>query len=208
MPSSRVIRSQHRSPGFFEYTYGDYKNGERHLRQAFELRKSLGTDTADYAESANDLALFCRDSAKLPEGRTLAEQTVAIRSRLLGAADLRVAESLDTLGSIAAHQGDYDLAPAVCAKLEQSGLLTVSAPVSERFNAALDEAAHRLMGASFESIKHDPAARDRILEDAMSGFCRLSHADEDRLIAELERIAGVSIDDAISPAADLADAMP
>ncbi len=96
--------------GFFEYTSGDYKNGERHLRQAFELRKSLGADNAGYAESANDLALFCRDSAKLPEGRALAEQAVAIRSRLLGAADLRVAESLDTLGSIAAYQGDYDLA--------------------------------------------------------------------------------------------------
>ena len=96
--------------GFFEYTFGDYNNGERHLRQAFELRKSIGVDTADYAESANDLALFCRDSAKLPEGRTLAEQAVAIRSRVLGSADLRVAESLDTLGSIAAYQGDYDLA--------------------------------------------------------------------------------------------------
>jgi len=97
--------------GFFEYTFGDYKNGERHLRQALELRKSIsGADTADYAESANDLALFCRDSGKLPEGRTLAEQAVAIRSRVLGIADLRVAESLDTLGSIAAYQGDYDLA--------------------------------------------------------------------------------------------------
>jgi hypothetical protein len=93
------------------------------------------------------------------------------------------------------------------AKLEQNGLLTVSDPVLERFAAALDEAAHRLMGASFESIKHNSAARDRIMEDVVSGFCRrLGHADEDRLIAELERIAGVSIDDAISPAADEADA--
>jgi CHAT domain-containing protein/Tfp pilus assembly protein PilF len=97
--------------GFFEYTFGDYKNGERHLRQALELRKGTqGADTIDYSESANDLALFCRDSANLPEGRALAEEAVAIRSRLLGAADLRVAESLDTLGSIAAYQGDYDFA--------------------------------------------------------------------------------------------------
>src|ERR1700693_4243265 len=37
--------------GFFEYTSGDYKNGERHLRQAVELRKNeLGADTADFAE--------------------------------------------------------------------------------------------------------------------------------------------------------------
>jgi hypothetical protein len=64
------------------------------------------------------------------------------------------------------------------------------------------------MGASYESIKDDPGAQERILGDVTSGFCRrLSHADEDRLIAELERIAGVSIDDAIIPAADLADAV-
>jgi hypothetical protein len=92
-------------------------------------------------------------------------------------------------------------------KLERSGILAVTVPVLERFNAALDEAARRLMGASFESIKHDSAARDRIMEDVVSGFGRrLSQADEDRLIAELERIAGVSIDDAIIPAADPADA--
>ena len=104
--------------GFFEYTSGDYRNGERHLRQALELRKTaLGTDTEDYAESANDLALFCRDAAKLPEGRTLAEQAVAIRSRVLGATDLRLAESLNALGSILALQGDSDLA---ISKLEEA----------------------------------------------------------------------------------------
>ena len=92
-------------------------------------------------------------------------------------------------------------------KLERSGLLAATVPVLERFEVALEEAARRLMGASFESIKHDSAARDRIMEDVVSGFGRrLGHADEDRLIAELERIAGVSIDDAISPAADEADA--
>jgi hypothetical protein len=78
-------------------------------------------------------------------------------------------------------------------KLERSGIPAVTPPVLERFAAALDEAAHRLMGASFDSIKHDLAARDRVVEDVTSGFCRrLSHADEDRLMAELERIAGVS----------------
>ncbi len=97
--------------GFFEYTSGALKNGEQHLREALELRKNaVGADTADYAESLNDLALFCRDNNKWPEGRTLAEQAVAIRSRVFGAADLRVAESLDTLGSIAAYQGDYEFA--------------------------------------------------------------------------------------------------
>ena len=79
------------------------------------------------------------------------------------------------------------------AKLEHSGLLAVSSPVSERFAAALDESAHRLTGAGFKSIQLESAAWDLIIEDVMSRFCRrLSHADEDRLIAELERIAGVS----------------
>lgn len=44
-------------------------------------------------------------------------------------------------------------------KLERSGILAVTAPVLERFKAALDEAAHLLMGASFESIKQESAAR-------------------------------------------------
>ncbi|HTB12436.1 MAG TPA: CHAT domain-containing tetratricopeptide repeat protein [Bryobacteraceae bacterium] len=97
--------------GFFEYTSGSLKDGESFLRQALELRRTkLGIDTADYAESANDLALFCRDSAKLPEARVLAEQAVAIYSRVLGPLHPRVAESLNTLASIYALSGEYDLA--------------------------------------------------------------------------------------------------
>jgi hypothetical protein len=78
--------------------------------------------------------------------------------------------------------------------------------VLKRFKVALDEAARRLMGASYDSFKHDSAARDRIVEDVTTGFCRrLSHADKDRPIAELERIAGVSIGDAIIPPAERED---
>ncbi|MBI1787470.1 MAG: CHAT domain-containing protein [Acidobacteria bacterium] len=96
--------------GFFEYTSGNLKEAESLLRRALELRKNTpGIDTADYAESANDLALLCRDSGKLPEARELAGEAVAIRSRVLGAAHPR-AESLNTLGSTCALQGEYDLA--------------------------------------------------------------------------------------------------
>jgi CHAT domain-containing protein/tetratricopeptide (TPR) repeat protein len=95
--------------GFFAYTAGDRKEGESYLRQGLELRKSkLGTETADYAESANDLALFYRDTEKLPEARDLAAEAVAIRTRVLGPRDPHVAESLNTLGSILALIGDYD----------------------------------------------------------------------------------------------------
>jgi CHAT domain-containing protein/tetratricopeptide (TPR) repeat protein len=97
--------------GFFEYTSGNLKDGEAHLRQAMEIRKTnFGIESPDYAESANDLALFCRDSNLFPEARMLAEQAVSIRSRVLGAKHLRVAESLNTLASTLALQGEYDLA--------------------------------------------------------------------------------------------------
>jgi CHAT domain-containing protein len=99
--------------GFFEYTSGNLKDGESFLRQALDLRKmKLGTETADYAESANDLALLCRDAGKLPEARRLADEAVAIRSRIFGMQHVRVAESLNTLGSAVALQGDYDAAIA------------------------------------------------------------------------------------------------
>jgi CHAT domain-containing protein/tetratricopeptide (TPR) repeat protein len=97
--------------GFFEYTAGNLKDGESFLRRALELRKTqLGVETEDYAESANDLALFCRDLGNFSEARDLAEQAVTIRSRVLGAGNPRLAESLNTLGSILALAGDYDLA--------------------------------------------------------------------------------------------------
>jgi CHAT domain-containing protein/tetratricopeptide (TPR) repeat protein len=95
--------------GFFQYTAGDPKTGEASLRQALEIRKTkIGPDTLDYAESANDLALLCRDTDQYPEGRQLAEQAVSIRSKLLGARDPSVAESLNTLGGILVFLGDYD----------------------------------------------------------------------------------------------------
>jgi CHAT domain-containing protein len=99
--------------GFFQYTSGDLKTGEASLRQALEIRKTkIGEDTLDYAESANDLALLCRDSDQYPEGRKLAEQAVAIRSKLLGGRDPRVAESLATLGGVLVLSGEYDQAIA------------------------------------------------------------------------------------------------
>jgi len=104
--------------GFFEYTAGNLKDAEQHLRKALDLRKqTFGAKSAEYAESANDLALFCRDSGKLPEARTLAEEAVDIRTRLLGTSDLRVAESLNTLASTYGLLGEYDLA---ISKFEQA----------------------------------------------------------------------------------------
>lgn len=118
--------------GFFEYTEGNLKDGESFLRQALELRKNeIGIDTADYAESANDLALFLRDSGKFPEARELAQQAVAIRSRVLGAGHPRVAESLNTLGSILALAGDYDVA---ISRFEEARAIHESQPEPRDFS--------------------------------------------------------------------------
>ncbi len=104
--------------GFFQYTAGDLTTGEASLRQALEIRKTkIGEDTLDYAESANDLALLCRDSDQYVDGRKLAEQSVAIRTRLLGGRDPRVAESLNTLGGVLVFLGEYDQA---IARMEQA----------------------------------------------------------------------------------------
>ncbi|HEX3747881.1 MAG TPA: CHAT domain-containing tetratricopeptide repeat protein [Bryobacteraceae bacterium] len=95
--------------GFFQFSSGDLKSGEASLRQALDIRKTkIGADTLDYAESANDLALFCRDANQFPEGQNLAQQSVEIRRRMLGSKDPRVAESLNTLGGIEALAGEYD----------------------------------------------------------------------------------------------------
>lgn len=97
--------------GFLYYTSGDLKNGESFLRRSLDLRsEKIGPDTADYAESANDLALVLRDTRRLDEARKLAGQSAAIRSRVLGPDHPLVAESLNTLGTVQAFAGQYELA--------------------------------------------------------------------------------------------------
>jgi CHAT domain-containing protein/Tfp pilus assembly protein PilF len=103
--------------GFLYYNSGNLKDGETFLRQGLELRREkLGAETADYAESANDLALFLRDTRRFQEAQPLAEEAVAVRSRVLGANDPLVAETLETLGSIYSGQGEYEKSAATFEK--------------------------------------------------------------------------------------------
>ena len=103
--------------GFLYYNSGNLKDGETLLRQGLTLRREkLGADSADYAESANDLALFCRDTRRFPEAQALAEEAVAVRSEVLGANDPLVAETLETLGSIYSGQGEYEKSAATLEK--------------------------------------------------------------------------------------------
>jgi len=97
--------------GFMYYESGNLKDGESFLRQSLELRKTqVGPDTADYAETANDLAMVYRDTARFPEAFALAQEAVAIRARVLGKTDTRLAESLNTLGTVHSYQGQYEQA--------------------------------------------------------------------------------------------------
>lgn len=103
--------------GFLYYNSGNLKDGEAYLRQGLALRREkLGVDSADYAESANDLALFCRDTRRFQEGQALAEEAVGIRTRALGANDPLVAETLETLGSIYSGEGEYEKSAATFEK--------------------------------------------------------------------------------------------
>jgi len=97
--------------GFLYYSSGNLKDGESFLRQSLELRKTkVGPDTADYAETANDLALLYRDTNRFSEAVALAEESVAIRSRVLGKNSSLLAETLNTLGTIHSYQGQYEQA--------------------------------------------------------------------------------------------------
>ena len=103
--------------GYLYYVSGNLKDGETLLRKAIEIRATqIGSDSADYADSANDLALFCRDTRRLDEARTLAEQSVAIRTRVLGPKDPLLAETIETLGSIYSARGEYELSASTFAK--------------------------------------------------------------------------------------------
>ena len=103
--------------GYLYYVSGNLKDGEAFLRQGLELRRTkLGADSEDYAESLNDLALFCRDTRRLPEARSLAEEAVAVRSRTLDAKDPVLAETLETLGSIYSAIGEYELSASTLDK--------------------------------------------------------------------------------------------
>lgn len=103
--------------GFLDYNSGNLKDGETYLRQSLALRREkLGADSDDYAQSANDLALFCRDTRRFPEAQALAEEAVAVRSRILDANDPSLAETLETLGSIYTGEGEYEKSAATFEK--------------------------------------------------------------------------------------------
>ena len=111
--------------GYLYYVSGNLKDGEPLLRQGLEIRRKEMPGTDEYAETANFLALFCRDTRKLDEARTLAEEAVAIRTRVLDANDPTLAETMETLGSIYSARGEYDQAAATFAKaraIYESGL--------------------------------------------------------------------------------------
>jgi len=103
--------------GFLYYNSGNLKDGEDYLRRGLQLRREkLGADSADYADSANDLALFLRDTRRLQEAEPLATEAVAVRTRVLGANDPVVAETLETLGTVFTAEGQYEKSAATFEK--------------------------------------------------------------------------------------------
>jgi CHAT domain-containing protein/Tfp pilus assembly protein PilF len=103
--------------GFLYYNSGNLKDGETYLRQSLDLRREkIGADSDDYAQSANDLALFLRDTRRLREAQALAEDAVAVRLKILNANDPSVAETLETLGSIYSGEGEYEKSAATFEK--------------------------------------------------------------------------------------------
>jgi CHAT domain-containing protein/tetratricopeptide (TPR) repeat protein len=118
--------------GFFHHQSGNVAEGEKHLRESLQIRETaFGTESLEYAETANDLALLLRDRRQLDEAKALAERAVATRLRLLGANDPLVAESLNTNGGAYAFAGDYRTAVSF---FERALAIHESRPIEERTN--------------------------------------------------------------------------
>ena len=116
--------------GFLYYTSGKLEEGERYLRQSLQAREAaFGVESADYAETANDLAMLLRDLRRMDEAQALARRAVATRERLLGADALPLAESLNTLGTVYALGGDYTTAVST---FERAKAIHESHPALER----------------------------------------------------------------------------
>src|SRR4051794_25173740 len=116
--------------GFLYYTSGKLEEGERYLRQSLQARESaFGVESADYAETANDLAMLLRDLRRMDEAQAMARRAVATRERLLGADALPLAESLNTLGTVDALGGDYTTAVST---FERAMSIHESHPPAER----------------------------------------------------------------------------
>ena len=118
--------------GFLSYTSGDLPDGEKYLRQSLQVRETaFGTDSLDYAETANDLAMLLRDLRRMDEAKMLAQRAVATRLRLLGPNDPLVAESLNTEGTVHAFSGDYSTAVTM---FERAAAIHESRNAAERAN--------------------------------------------------------------------------
>lgn len=116
--------------GFLHYTSGDLGAGEKELRESLQLREdAFGPESLEYAETANDLAMLLRDLRRMGEARTLASQSVSARERQLEENDPRLAESLDTLGTVQGLSGEY--AGAVTT-FERALAIHESRPLPER----------------------------------------------------------------------------
>jgi hypothetical protein len=84
----------------------------------------------------------------------------------------------------------YDKSSKAGQKLEQSESLSRHLPPMEQLKRALDEAAVRLTGKSFSFVQGDEPAIVWVISEVRDSFMqKLSPADRNSLIAELETIA-------------------
>jgi CHAT domain-containing protein len=90
--------------------HGSASEAEQHLRESLEIRTASSETSLEYAQAAHDFAVFLRDTGRREEAIKLGEKAATIRRRLLPVSDWRVAQGVDTLGSIYMAVGDYDKA--------------------------------------------------------------------------------------------------
>ncbi|GMU84601.1 MAG: hypothetical protein AMXMBFR47_44700 [Planctomycetota bacterium] len=172
----------------------DFTESERHLRFAFETRRSiLGAMDLETVRSANDLAETLYWKGEFDEARSLLSDAIAVRARLLPADHPDLAESLNNLGSVLKQLGDlpaaehhYRRALAVREQVFAAALAQPAASQRERAAAAEDLAETR---NNLAALHRATAARARDAGDAATAAAVLQQAlAEYRRALDLRRV--------------------
>ncbi len=83
------------------------------LEQAVTIGRARSEETAQLAQSLNDLGVLRRERGDLPAGTSLLEESLAMRRKLLGRENKDVAVTLVELGRAYEDRGIYDRAEAL-----------------------------------------------------------------------------------------------
>jgi len=137
--------------------------------------KLLGHDSAEVAETLDDMQSLYRVQGKVEEGEKMAREALALRQKLFGENDARVADSLSSLAQMLAAKGSYDEAMKL---FEQALALRerISGPDSLEVATIMN-----VMAGAVEDQKGDYARAERLIQRGLDIRRRTLDPDDVRI---------------------------